>query len=208
MKMTSGNGNIVLEHIPGEKICGICGSGLIDALAELRKNELLLADGYMISKGEAKASKRAEKFMNCIAETDGKERGFCFYDGERGHVGLTQKDIRNLQLAKAAIRAAVFVLLERAKVEWDELDKILLTGVLGSRIRLANALEIGLLPRAEKRKFKMAGNAALEGAALLLEHQEKREEGEKLAEKICHVELAGEKKFQELFLNSMDLIEK
>ncbi len=203
MKVALHTGNMILEYVPGAEIRGICGSGLIDALAELRKIGILTEDGYLLGREESNSCGIRPAFGSSIMETE-KGRAFVLYQTEtKIQVSLTQEDIRNLQLAKAAISAAISVLLSEAGVNEAQLDEVILTGVLGSSIRIDNAIRIGLLPDCPKEVFTLAGNAALDGAELLLKEEELRTEWEKLAGEIRHVELAEKEEFQRCFVQAM-----
>lgn len=203
MKVALHTGNMILEYVPGAEIKGICGSGLIDALAELKKIGILTEDGYLLGMEESDACGINPEFSSRIIETE-KGRAFVLYQTKtKIQINLTQEDIRSLQLAKAAISAAISVLLSAAGVTEVQLDEVILAGVLGSSIRIDNAIRIGLLPDCPKEVFTLAGNAALDGAELLLKKEELRTEWERLAGEIRHVELAEKEEFQERFMQAM-----
>ena len=204
VKLAAHTGNIILEYIPGKEIRGICGSGLIDLLAELRKAGLITEDGYLLSGEDTKGRGSLQKWSDHMMEDDFGERSFLLYGGEK-KLFLTQKDIRTLQLAKGAIGAAVSVLLHENGLKPDDLDGLILTGVLGSSIRLENAMRLGLIPRVAKEKVILAGNAALDGAISLLKRRELREEWERMAEEVDHLELAEEKEFLPFFMKSVGM---
>ena len=122
-------------------------------------------------------------------------------DRESG-VTINQKDIRLLQLAKGAVRAAVDSLLDEAGVVPEELDTLMLAGAFGSGLDPSALLRIGLLPRVPVARIKFIGNAALEGAVQAL-RPEARRELESLAGKVRHIPLGNREDYQEKFVASL-----
>lgn len=198
---------------PKEDICckiigntapmGICGSGLVDALALLKREGIIDRTGYLKSQTEARKSGVRERLCQRIFEIDG-ERQVLLTD-ETAPVYLTAGDIRQLQLAKGAVRAAVQMLLEKAQLKTEEVTHCYLAGAFGSYIRIESAMEIGLLPAFDAKKVTHTGNCASLGAAMALFSDEVRRQMEEAAERIIHVELAEEKAFEEYFMTYMDM---
>jgi uncharacterized 2Fe-2S/4Fe-4S cluster protein (DUF4445 family) len=118
-------------------------------------------------------------------------------------VALTQGDIRQLQLAKAAIRAAVTLLLEKTGTPESAIERVLLAGAFGNCLRGQSAIRIGLLPSIDVEKIRFVGNAALCGAEMMLLDRPKRAEARRLACGIKYLEIAREKAFQEVFAASI-----
>lgn len=199
------NGNIVLDVIDSVEPSGICGSGLVDLLAQLAGCGIIQKDGYLLSKEEAQEAGVLPELCSQLAKRDEKN-AFVLYSGGKGkkEVFLTQQDIRNLQLAKSAIQAGVQCLLQTGGVTLEETDEIIIAGVLGSCLHPANAVQIGLLPKADGDKMCFAGNAAGQGAVAVMLDEKFAEKLEKLARKIQHIELAQEPDFQEKLLNAMN----
>ena len=161
-------------------------------------------DGYLLSKEEVQAQPKLRKWSGHMVSGEKGERAFLLYEGKK-RLLLTQEDIRNLQLAKGAIGAAVSVLLRETGLTVKELDEVILSGVLGSSIRLEQAMRIGLIPEVGKEKILPAGNAALEGAVTLLLRKELRQEWERTAGEVTHLELAGREDFSEFFMKAMGM---
>jgi len=118
---------------------------------------------------------------------------------------VTQKDIRSIQLAKAAIQAGVMVLLEKAGICIKKIDEMKVAGVFGGSIRQEAAISLGLYPGIDKNKIKFVGNAAGNGAAMALLDNKFKRLVEEYAEKVIHVGLADQPCFQDKFLNAMKL---
>ncbi len=156
---------------------GVCGSGLIDALAELLDKKLI--DGRGKFYGDEKELKIAEG------------------------ITLSERDIDQLNLAKTAVAVGIKVLLRRYGVELEDIDRIFLAGGFVNFTNTEHAIRIGLLPDIERGKVKKVGNAALEGARQALISKTKREEAEAVAKRIEHVKLEEEDNFMELFVSEL-----
>ncbi len=194
--------DIVLDVIGDCLPHSVCGSGLIDAVA------VLLDLGIVDGTGRfAEPSTLGDKLRPAIASRIGEEHGepsFILAENAGADtVFLTQKDIREVQLAKAAIRAGSKILQKKVGVKDAEIQQILLAGAFGNYIRPKSALRIGLLPAVPAERIHFVGNAANSGAQMLLVSRRCREMAKELARKIEYVEIAHEKDFQAVFAESM-----
>lgn len=194
--------DIMCRVIGGGIPKGICGSGLLDALAVLRRAFVLDDTGYFRSREEAESAGVPRRLMDRIEESD-KGRRILLTDKEHP-VYLYAEDVRQLQVAIGAIRAGIEIMLEKANMQAEELDEIYLAGAFGNYIGIENSMELGLLPKVKKDKIIRAGNPAGTGAAMALLSSEFINRTEKWAEVPVHVELAGDKRFEELFLRYMN----
>lgn len=207
-------GNIILDVIDSRRNqghtvpapAGLCGSGLIDAVAQLRQWGLVRGDGYLLSEREALEEQLPSCLAGCIRENGG-ERGFLLYPGRESEkpVILTQRDIRQFQLAKAAVQAGTNVLLSSQGVSLEQVEHIWIAGVFGGHISKKSAVKTGLFPNVPPEKLSVVGNAAGEGAALALLCQEFRRISEQLAGRAGHLELASSREFQKEFMAAMEL---
>ncbi|OGA39849.1 MAG: hypothetical protein A3G24_22650 [Betaproteobacteria bacterium RIFCSPLOWO2_12_FULL_62_13] len=176
------DGKVGVETIGNANPVGICGSGLIDALAVMRQLGLLAASGRVLQGAE---------FL--LVKEDRQQR----------KLGVTQKDVRELQLAKAAIATGIKMVLNEIGIAEKDLREILLAGAFGNFIDRANAQSIGLLPGIAIEKVRQVGNAAGQGAKLALVSKAARVEAEKVAREVRVLNLAQQAKFQDVFLESM-----
>lgn len=197
--------DIGVRVIGGGTSSGICGSGLVDALAVLYRIGVLDRTGYMRSPLEAKKAGVPERICRRISESGGKdeERRFLLSDAGQS-VYLTAGDVRQLQLSISAIRSGMEVLLNKAGCRVEELDRIYLAGAFGCYIGIESGVQTGLFPDAAREKFVQAGNLAGTGAAMALLSPKICRWMEKEKDQITHVELARESSFQELFLSHMN----
>lgn len=205
VKISLGNGNVILEYVPGGELKGICASGLIALIAELKKCGLLLENGYLLKKEEAEKRSIPESLCRSLVYRE-KERAFLLYEDKEKQceIYLLQSDVRRIQLAKGAIQAGSIALLSESGIRLEEVDELFVAGVLGSSVTYSNAASVGMLPVFQSA-IHFAGNAAGKGAVLLLEDEEMSVCLEKIARSVKHVELANLEKFQSLFFESMNL---
>ncbi len=175
------DGRVKIETVGGGPAKGICGSGIIDGLA------VMLEAGAMDRFGTI-----AENFV-LAEETESLPA-----------VVITQQDVREVQMAKAAIAAGWQVLLDKAVIEVDNLREIGIAGAFGNGIHLDGAVAIGLLPETKISRFRSLGNAAGVGASMLLLSETCREKAEEIAEAVEHVELAALTDFQSRYIEDMN----
>lgn len=180
------NGNLKYTTIGNEKPVGLCGSGLIDLTAELLKNHLIDSSGKFIQ----------SKSSFTLIEPD-ESRNF-------NGVYLTQKDIREVQLAKAAIAAGIESLEQEFGITEDQISKVYIAGAFGNYMNPQSACEIGMIPFHLKDKIVPVGNAAGEGAKIALINEEELLYADKLAKKISFVELAASEDFQDCFVDNLE----
>ena len=199
------DGDIGLDVIGGDVTPrSICGSGLIDAVAVMLELGVIDATGRFASAEEA-ADRCSEATRGRLLEIDG-QGAFClaFNDGTReAAVVLTQKDVREFQLAKGAIQAGIRLLLGKMSIGVGDLEAVLLAGAFGNYIRPSSAVRVGLLPDVPLERLHFVGNAAASGAEMLLLSEACRERSAALAVRIEYVELANERDFGTVFAGAM-----
>jgi len=198
------DGDVALDVIGRAAPRSICGSGLIDAVAVLVELGVVDATGRFVGPAEARKT-CSEAVAARLLEVDG-QGAFCLaWDERTGQptVVLTQKDIREFQLAKGAIGAGIELLLRRSGIGAGQLDSLLLAGAFGNYIRPRSAVRVGLLPDVPLDRIHFVGNAAAGGAEMILLSQECRDRAAALAERIEYVEIAHERQFNEVFAGAM-----
>ncbi len=167
---------------------GICGSGLIDAVA------VLLETGMINKRGRIQKAEDVPEFSECLKEMDGQR---VVYLTEQ--IYLTQEDIREVQLAKGAIAAGITLMAEYLGVAIEEISHVLLAGAFGSYIRTESACRIGLLPQELEERMIAVGNAAGAGARIMACSKEHFQSVDALLEKVEFLELASLPGFQQCF---------
>jgi uncharacterized 2Fe-2S/4Fe-4S cluster protein (DUF4445 family) len=176
---------------------GLCGSAIVDIVAEMKRVNIIDKSGRMLLD-----SPRVRDEENIGRSYHILESGDSSFEYQ---IVFTQRDVRQVQLAKAAIQAGTKLLLEEVGLVASDIDRVLLAGAFGNYIRPKSALDIGLLPKVDISKIIPIGNAAGEGAKGLLLSSKTRLRGEKLIDHIKYIELASHKHFQDVFLDSIAL---
>ena len=180
----------------GFGITGICGSGIIEAVAEMYLAGIVTADGVI----DGSLAKRSNRLL-----ADDRTFTFLLHHGKQ-RIVVTQNDVRQIQLAKAALYAGVKLLLDRAGI--DTVDRIRLAGAFGSHIDPKHAMVLGLVPDCDLDKVASAGNAAGTGARIALLNVGARREIEDVVRRVEKIETAVEPKFQEYFVDAMAIPNK
>jgi uncharacterized 2Fe-2S/4Fe-4S cluster protein (DUF4445 family) len=175
---------------------GICGSGIIDVVAELFRNKILLQGGRFsdgIPSPRLRISDQGPEFV--VAWRDQTSIG--------KDITITQQDIRNVQLAKAALYTGAKLMMKKLGIE--KLNKVVLAGAFGTYINTEAALILGMFPDCDLKNVHAVGNAAGDGARIALLNRNKRVEADEIARKVEYVELTIEKDFQSEFIDALSL---
>jgi len=200
------DGDVSVDVIGSIPPRSICGSGLIDAVAVLLDLGVVDATGRFAD-GKSLRETLPATIAPRLCESDGQPAFRLACDGQAGRPGviLTQRDIREVQLAKAAILAGIRILMTKLSLSDADIDRVLLAGAFGNYIRPASAVRIGLLPNVPLDRIQSVGNAAVTGAQMLLISDECRQRAARLAQRIQYVEIAHEKSFSDVFADAMFL---
>ncbi|MDD5459203.1 MAG: ASKHA domain-containing protein [Phycisphaerae bacterium] len=195
--------DIDLDVIGGGTPHCICGSGLIDAVAVMLELGIIDTTGRILFKSNLDG-KVSEKILSRLLEKN-NQPAFCLAFDKKGKpaVILTQKDVREFQLAKAAIRTGIKLLQKKAGVDDNGLSQILLAGAFGNYIRRESAVRTGLLPSIPIEKIKFVGNAASSGARMILLSRNMQAQASELARKIEYIEIAHLPEFTVVYADSM-----
>jgi uncharacterized 2Fe-2S/4Fe-4S cluster protein (DUF4445 family) len=180
------NERLKIQTIGGGAPVGICGSGLLDIVAQLRLNNIIDHHGRIGAHSLVRKREGMVEFI--LAERDGQEP-----------ISLSQKDVRELQLAKAAIRVGIQALVAAEGLAENEIDQVIIAGAFGTFIDIESAITIGMLPHLPLERFSQVGNAAGTGARLALISLSQRAEAERIARLDGYIELASVPNFQRKF---------
>jgi uncharacterized 2Fe-2S/4Fe-4S cluster protein (DUF4445 family) len=193
-----------LEVIGDAEPAGICGSGLVDAVAELVHVGLLDHSGRFAADEDA-----AERFPTLASRLTriGEERVFVLHwspDGDPEHsVFLSQRDVRELQFAKASIATGRNILLHELGVGPDDITQVLLAGSFGAFLTPLSAVRIGLVPELALPRIVSAGNVAGEGAKIAALSLRERAEAYSILKEVEYVELSGRADFNDMFIDQL-----
>jgi uncharacterized 2Fe-2S/4Fe-4S cluster protein (DUF4445 family) len=200
------DGRFRTNVIGGTAPLGLCGSALIDLVAGLLRHRILTPEGRLCLPEELPDDVLPELRRRVVAG-DGQVSFLVVPEAESGTgkpIVLTQRDVRQLQLASGAIRAGIAILLNRAGLRPDDLQAVLVAGGFGNFIRRSNAQRIGLLPGAIPRhRIRYQGNTSLAGARLVLVSVRARQLADQLARRTEHVDLSTDPGFQRTFADAM-----
>jgi len=188
------DGKVAWQTIGDLPPAGICGSGILDAVAGLCLNGIVDANGRMMAHPRVLGSGSRRAFLLVTAA----ERG-----NDRPALTVSQRDVCELQLAKAAIRTGIEVLLEGRGIAAAEIDQVIIAGAFGSYIDIASAMTVGLLPHLPIERVRQVGNAAGMGAKLSLKSVAQRGLAQTFAPQIHYIELASHPRFAEHFARSL-----
>jgi uncharacterized 2Fe-2S/4Fe-4S cluster protein (DUF4445 family) len=183
---------------------GLCGSGILDSLAQLHQAGVVDRNGRMGQHPRVEEQDGRRAFV-LVSQEEQAARGRSRPGEGRPAITFSQKDVRELQLAKGAIRTGIQVLLETNGLAEGEIEAVIIAGAFGTYIDVESAIAIGMLPRLPLDRFRQVGNAAGMGARLALTSQHQRFEAEALARRIGYVELATAPGFTSTFAQSMYL---
>jgi uncharacterized 2Fe-2S/4Fe-4S cluster protein (DUF4445 family) len=197
---------VELEVIGDAEPAGICGSGLVDAVAELVRVGLLDKSGRFVSQGEAEqiAPQLASRLT---ARADGTRIFVLHWAGGEGDVDgavyLSQRDVRELQFAKAAIATGWRLLVEDLGIAETEIQQVLLAGSFGSYLSPSSAIRIGLVPKLALPRIVAAGNVAGEGAKMALLSLQERHAAEAILDEVRYIELSDRADFNDRFVEQL-----
>lgn len=174
---------------------GICGSGIFDALAQLFSHGVIDKGGRI--RGDHPLVREGQNGSEVVLVDE--------TEGSGPAIAITQKDVRELQLAKGAIRAGIDILLKENGLLAEAVNEIIVAGAFGSYLDISSAICIGMLPKIPLDRFRQVGNAAGVGAKAVLVSKTKRKKAQSLAREIRYVEMAGDTGFQRIFMEAMAL---
>jgi len=190
---------VKLRTVDDARPRGICGSGIVDAVAELFKNGIVDSSGRI---NLAKGGERVRKGKKDVPE-------FVLARGDESSTGeditITQHDIQEIQLAKAAIFTGVSILMNKLKMRPSEIDRVYAAGAFGTYVDAASAITIGMYPDVPTERITFIGNAAGSGARMCLRSTKMRDLADELSKTVEYVELAAQKEFQKEFAQAMFL---
>jgi uncharacterized 2Fe-2S/4Fe-4S cluster protein (DUF4445 family) len=190
------NNAVQIQTIDDAPPAGICGSGVLDAMAQLHLAGVVDGSGRMLD-GHPRV-RTGQEYREFVLVEEGEF-------GAPMTVVLTQHDVRELQLAKAAIRTGIQVLLATNGRKEQDLDQVIIAGAFGTYIDVASAVAVGMLPRLPLERFRQVGNAAGMGAKMALISSTQRMKAQTLASRVKYVELGSAPHFTETFLEACSL---
>ncbi len=201
-------------HVIGERLAqGVCGSGLVDAIAQLLEAGIIDHKGRLLTPEEIEQNGHplSRLLKERIVHEKGQRHFILLYGNQTengGPIVITQQDIRELQLAKGAIAAGIKTLMRTLGIQKDDIAEILLAGAFGNYIDTESALRIGLIPNIPLEKVRSVGNAAGLGSQFALLSGKAKHEADVIAKHTEHIALTNNPEFQTIFAEEMRFPEK
>jgi len=186
------DGTVEFKTIGNKHPVGICGSGLLDTLAELFKNGIIDRTGKFITNGQTRVTEGDE----------GKQFQIVAADDSHQEIVITQADIDNLVRSKAGVFAAISVLMESTQTKAEDLDAIYLAGGFGNFLNVQQAVTIGMLPDVAPEKIQFVGNTSIAGAKTVLLSRKALETAEEIAESMTYFDLMSYPKYMDEFIRA------
>jgi len=178
------------------KPVGICGSGILDAVAQLRLAGVVDKGGRMLNNHPRVRDKQGQREFIVVSK---EERNGL------PAITITQNDVRAIQLAKGALRSGIQVLLDARNHSSEEIKKVIIAGAFGSYIDVSSAMTIGMLPFLPLNRFEQVGNAAGIGAKLALVSRSKNAEAQEVASKVHYIELAAVPDYAKILIEATSI---
>ena len=199
-------GKFTYSVIGGGKPIGICGSGLIDLISELVRTGLVESAGRLLPADEIE-SEEGKLLKGFITEYEG-QRAFLLADAESSGTGealyFTQKDVREVQLAKGAMAAGIQMMCRRLGINTGDIKTVMIAGAFGSYMSPASACGIGLIPPELEEEVMAIGNAAGQGARLCVLSIDEYKRAATISKRIEYLELAADPAFQDVFVDELE----
>lgn len=191
------DGKVLYQTVDNVPPVGLCGSGILDLVAQLRRANIINEHGVFQNEDHNPRLRRSDRGIEFIV----------VYGDENNGIEITfdRRDISEIQLAKGAMRAGVNILLRRAGVRETDIDELIIAGAFGTYLDAQSGLDIGMFPRVERSKIKQVGNAAGAGARMALLSVAQRERAVRIARQIEYVELTMEPGFSSEFAYALGL---
>jgi uncharacterized 2Fe-2S/4Fe-4S cluster protein (DUF4445 family) len=186
------DGRIHIKTVEDAPPVGLCGSGILDLIAQMLRADIINRRGAMAEHPRVRRGTHGPEFVL----VPGSENG-----GSEIVFGRT--DISEIQLAKGAMRAGVNILLKHAGLTEADIDEVIIAGAFGTFLDVQSGIDIGMFPHVDRRRFRQVGNAAGAGARMALLSVAQRERAVRIARRVEYVELTAEKDFQSEFASAL-----
>ena len=183
-----------LKVIGDEPPIGVCGSGILAVVKELLKSGLVRKDGAFIKKDKLEET----DYRYPMLQLDGRKREFIMTESPEKLL-ITQGDVRQVQLAKGAILSGFIALLNKAGIQMEDLDKVMIAGQFGAHLPADSLTGTGILPQEVEDRLVYVGNSSKTGAYMALMSAQVKREMEELAHNMDYMELGATQGYERLF---------
>lgn len=193
-----GQEKISIETIGGDKAKGLCGSGLLSAVAEIVANNFVNKGGRIVNPEELSDDDYRKKYIK-----EDEVKGRIIILDKSSNIYLSQKDIRQVQLAKGAILSGFITLLKAEDMQISDLKKVIIAGGFGSHLKKEDITGVGILPKDTEDLISYVGNSSLIGAYMALMNNKIIEKMEEISKEIHYVELSTTENYDRTFAKAM-----
>lgn len=193
--------NIKIKVIGDKTPIGICGSGIVDAISELARLNLIGKTGRIAKKETIEDHKELSHLSKFIVD-ENKKRRFILIS-EPNEIAITQEDIRQVQLAKGAILSGIYALVDEANIKIDKIDEVIIAGQFGKHLSVESLVGVGIIPKELKNKIKYIGNSSKTGAIMSLLSKDIRNSMDTIAYDIDYFELSTKNGYERLFTDCL-----
>ncbi|NMB62074.1 MAG: DUF4445 domain-containing protein [Chloroflexi bacterium] len=187
------DGTVKCDVIGETQASGICGSGILDAISEMKQSGILNTRGRL----------DLNHPRVCFGEYNVRYFPLIAADKDQREISISQKDIDQILLAKGAIRSGISILMDHLQVKPEDIEEIIIAGAFGSYLNPYHAIQIGMLPEVDLSRIRAVGNAAGAGAKMMLVSETARSEASELAHRIEHLELNTYPDFDMFFVDGI-----
>jgi uncharacterized 2Fe-2S/4Fe-4S cluster protein (DUF4445 family) len=191
-KVTIHDGHVHIKTVDDAPPVGLCGSGILDLVAQLLRAGVLNSRGAMSEHPRVRRGEHSPEFIVVPGEENGGRE-----------ITFSRADVSEIQLAKGAMRAGVSILLKHAGVTEADVDEVIIAGAFGTYLDVQSGIDIGMFPRVDRHRFRQVGNAAGAGARMALLSMAQRERAAQIAQQVEYVELTAEPAFQSEFTRAL-----
>ncbi|MBM7408858.1 ASKHA domain-containing protein [Methanococcus maripaludis] len=188
--------NVELKVIGNKDLVGICGSGILDSISEIVRTGLVGKTGRLINSNGSD-----NEYKNLIIEKNSKK---FVQISKNPEILVSQKDIRQVQLAKAAIVSGFLALLDENNLTMEEIDEVIIAGQFGKHLTVESLVGSGIIPEKLGKKIRYIGNSSKTGALMCLLSKESRKEMESVSKDIKYYELSTKENYEKLFIDSLN----
>lgn len=194
---------IFIKTVDDAEPVGICGSGIIDVMAEMIGADLINFKGRLASKEDLEKIHPGSPLADRLITTEEGREFILVYKEDGEDIVVTQKDIREVQLAKGAVAAGISIMLNRMGQKPEDIHKVIIAGAFGNFIHKESAVTIGLIPSLPMTKIISAGNTAGAGVSMALMNHDEMELAKAVPTRVSHVELASCSDFQDEYMKAL-----
>lgn len=188
---------VSLQVIGDVEPIGICGSGILEIMAELNKKGLIKKSGRL--KAREDLEKEGRPVLAQYLFEENKKRRIKIYEDKDQMISISQGDIRQIQLAKGAISSGIYALSDFMDICIEELDRVVIAGQFGKHLKVSSLTGVGIIPESLKEKVEYIGNSSKTGAMICLLSKDVRKEMEEMAKDIEYFELSTKEGYEKLF---------